>query len=127
MFASAKGGGAEIDPTKRRKNLKIRGIADRHGLPLSVRTHAANRHEVALVQLSFEFHMVDTMPENLIGDRAYDSDKLGEELRNVGIEMTSPHQQNRVKPKTSQRIVSVCDAIGDSPICRRPWRMVPTS
>ena len=32
------------------------GIVDRReGLPLSVSTHAANHHEVTLVQLSFEF------------------------------------------------------------------------
>ena len=30
-------------------------IVDRHGLPLAVSTHAANHHEVTLVQLSFEF------------------------------------------------------------------------
>jgi hypothetical protein len=29
-------------------------------------------------------------PENLIGDRAYDSDPLDEELRNDGIEMIAP-------------------------------------
>jgi hypothetical protein len=30
----------------------------------------------------------EAKPENLIGDRAYDSDPLDEELRNDGIEMT---------------------------------------
>ena len=33
-FAMAKGGGAEIGPTKRGKGLKIMAIVDRHGLPL---------------------------------------------------------------------------------------------
>src|SRR6516165_8096138 len=47
---------------------------DRHGLPLSVSTHAANHHEVRLVQLCFDFYMIEAKPENLIGDRAYDSD-----------------------------------------------------
>jgi hypothetical protein len=32
-FAIAKGGGAEIGPTKRGKGLKIMAIVDRHGLP----------------------------------------------------------------------------------------------
>jgi transposase len=40
-FAMAKGGGAEIGATKRGKGLKIMAIVDRHGLPLSVSTHAA--------------------------------------------------------------------------------------
>jgi Transposase DDE domain len=70
----AKGGGAEIGATKRGKGMKIMAIVDRHGLPLSVSTHAANHHEVRLVQLCFDFYMIEAKPENLIGDRAYDSD-----------------------------------------------------
>jgi hypothetical protein len=39
-FAMAKGGGAEIGPTKRGKGIgmKIMAIVDRHSLPLSVST-----------------------------------------------------------------------------------------
>src|SRR6478609_5846870 len=51
----------------------------RHGLPLSVSTHAANHHEVRLVQLCFDFYRIEAKPENLIGDRAYDSDPLDKE------------------------------------------------
>ena len=51
--------------------MKIMAIVDRHGLPLSVSTHAANHHEVRLVQLCFDFYMIEAKPENLIGDRAY--------------------------------------------------------
>jgi hypothetical protein len=54
--------------------MKIMAIVDRHGLPLSVSTHAANHHEVRLVQQCFDFYMIEAKPENLIGDRAYDSD-----------------------------------------------------
>jgi hypothetical protein len=43
---------------------------DRHGLPLSVSTHAANHHEVRLVQLCSDFYVIDAKPESLIGDRA---------------------------------------------------------
>ena len=41
-FASAKGGGDEIGKTRRGKGVKIMAIVDRHGMPLSVSTHAAN-------------------------------------------------------------------------------------
>jgi hypothetical protein len=34
--------------------MKIMAIVERHGLPLSVSTHAANHHEVRLVQLCFD-------------------------------------------------------------------------
>ena len=77
-------------------------IVDRHGL-LSVSTHAANHHEVRLVQLCFDFYMIEAKPENLIGDRAYDSDPLDEELRNDGIEMIAPHRSNHSKPPTQDR------------------------
>ena len=65
-----------------------------------VSRHAANNHEVTLVQLSFDFYMIESKPENLIGDRAYDSDKLDGELCQKGIEMISPHRQGRMKPTT---------------------------
>jgi hypothetical protein len=74
--------------------MKIMAIVDRHGLPLSVSTHAADHHEVRLVQLCFDFYMIEAKPENLIGDRAYDSDPLDEELRNNGIKMIAPHSCN---------------------------------
>src|SRR5215813_10481489 len=85
-FVIAKAGWAEIGATKLGKGMKIMAIVDRHGLPLSVSTHAANHHEVRLVQLCFDFYMIEAKPENLIGDRAYDSDPLDEELRRDGIE-----------------------------------------
>src|SRR5215472_8370240 len=56
-----------------------------------------------LVQLCFDFYMIEAKPENLIGDRAYDSDPLDEELRNLGIEMIAPHRSNRSKPPTQER------------------------
>src|SRR6059058_4841969 len=102
-FVMAKGGGAGIGPTKRGKGMKIMAIVDRHGLPLSVSTHAANHHEVRLVQLCFDFYMIEAKPENLIGDRAYDSDPLDAELRKDGIEMIAPHRCNRSKPPTQDR------------------------
>ena len=69
-------------------------------LAYSVSTHAANHHEVRLVQLCFDFYMIEEKPENLIVDRAYDSDPLDEELRRGGIEMIAPHRANRSKPPT---------------------------
>ena len=86
-----------------RKRHENHGDCDRHQLSLSVSTHAANHHEVRLVQLCFDFYMIEAKPENLIGDRAYDSDPLDEELRNDGIEMIAPHRSNRSKPPTQDR------------------------
>ncbi len=58
-------------------------------------THAANLHEVRLVQLCFDFYIIEAGPENLIGDGAYDSDPLDKELRKDGIEMVAPHRSIR--------------------------------
>ena len=102
MFSSAKGGGAEVGPTKRGKGVKIMGIVDREGLPLSVSTHAANHHEVTLVQLSFEFYMIEATPEHLIGDKAYDSDPLDAELKVEGVEMIAPHRKNQAAQDTGR-------------------------
>lgn len=99
-FANGRGGGLEIGNTKCGKGVKIMAIVDRAGLPLSVSTHAANHHEVKLVQLSFDFYMIEALPEILIGDRAYDSDDLDNDLRGKGIKMVSPHRKNRKKPGT---------------------------
>ena len=100
MFSSAKGGGEEIAATKRGKGVKIMGIVDRHGLPLAVSTHAANHHELTLVQLCFDFYMIEAKPESLIGGKAYDSDQLDAELNEEGVEMVAPHRGGRKKPKT---------------------------
>ena len=110
-FASAKGGGDEIGPTRRGKGVKIMAIVDRHGLPLAVTTYAANHHEVTLVQLTFDFYMIEAKPDNLIGDRAYDSDQLDAALRAQGTEMISPHRSNE---NARHRMVDGCAAMSDA-------------
>ena len=70
------------------------------GQPLSFGTHAANHHEGTLVQLNFEFYMIEATPEHLIGDKAYDSDPLAAELKVEGVEMIAPHRKNRKRRKT---------------------------
>jgi transposase len=70
-----------------------------------VSTHAANHHEVTLVQLSFDFYMIEAKPENLIGDKAYDSDALDEELKKDGVEMIAPHRSTRkLKTQDGRRL-----------------------
>jgi hypothetical protein len=83
--------------------MKIIAMVDRHGLPLSVSTHVANHPEVRLVQLCFDFYMIEAKPETLIGDRAYDSGPFDDELRKDGIEMVAPHRSNPGKHATQDR------------------------
>jgi len=78
----------------------LRALADRSGLPLSVRAASASPHEVTLVGEVLDGRFVSEKPERLIGDRAYDSDPLDAELAKMGIKMIAPHRNNRKKPKT---------------------------
>ena len=64
------------------------------GLPQEI-THGANHHEVTLVQLSFDFYMLEAKPKHLIGDRAYDSDGLDDDLKQDGVNMIAPHRSTR--------------------------------
>ena len=52
---------------------------------------AANITKSVWCSCASDFYMIEAKPENLIGDRAYDSDPLDEELRRDGIEMILPH------------------------------------
>ena len=75
-------------------------IVDRSYLPLSLSPHAANHHEVKRVQFSFNFYMIEAMPEVLIAHRADDRDDLDDDLRGKGIKLVSPHKKNSKKPRT---------------------------
>jgi transposase len=76
-------------------------IADRNGLPVTAFTASASPHEVTLVGKTIDSRFVDPTPELLIGDRAYDSDPLDQEIREeYGNEVVAPHKENRRKPAT---------------------------
>jgi transposase len=70
-------------------------VADRHGLPVAVRVESVTPHGVKLVSSTLAQMIIPEAPQNLIGDNAYDSDKLDTELRSYGIELVSPHRSNR--------------------------------
>jgi transposase len=85
-----------VGKTKRGKGTKIMGIADRHGLPVALRTESASPAEVKLVESTLDERIVADVPERLIGDKAYDSDRLDENLmQNYGIEMIAPNRAKR--------------------------------
>jgi transposase len=95
-----KGTGASLRPkkvgkTKRGKRTKIMAVADRHGLPVAVNVESAAPHEVKLATSTLVQMIVPEAPQKLIGDNAYDSDKLDTELRRYGIELIAPHRSNR--------------------------------
>ena len=70
-------------------------VADRHGLPVAICVESAIPHEVKLATSTLVQMLIPEAPQNLIGDNAYDSDKLDAELRYYGIELIAPHRSNR--------------------------------
>ena len=93
-------GGCAVGKTKRGKGTKLMAVADGAGLPVAIHTTSASPHEVTLVEATLEQSFVAVGPERLIGDRAYDSDRLDAQLEAQGIDMITPHKSNRVRKAT---------------------------
>ena len=54
-----------------------------------------------MVEATIDSGFTQYAPDRIIGDRAYDSDKLDERLSDQrGIEMIAPHRKGRKKPAT---------------------------
>jgi transposase len=99
-FCSGQKRGLLVGKTKRGKGTKIMGIADGHALPLALRTESASPAEVKLVEATLEERVVADVPERLIGDKAYDSDRLDQQMmEKFGTEMIAPNRANR-DPRT---------------------------
>jgi transposase len=100
-FCSGKKRGDGVGKTKRGKGTKIMGLTDAFGLPIAVDATSASPHEVTLVDQTLDACFLNNVPEKVIGDRAYDSDKLDKRLaQERGVEMIAPHKGNRKKPVT---------------------------
>ena len=97
--------GRLVGKTKRGKGTKIMGIADRHGLPVALRTESASPAEVKLVEQTMAERIVPDVPERLIGDKAYDSDRLDQSLmQNYGTEMIAPNRAKRSRTQDGRRL-----------------------
>ncbi len=101
-FSKARGGGDGIGKTKAGKGVKIMVLVDAKGLPIAIDTMSATPHENQLVQPLFDFMLTNEKPERIIGDKAYDSDRLDAELEAQGIEMIAPHRRNRKAENKTQ-------------------------
>ena len=96
--------GRLVGKTKRGKGTKIAGRTNGHGLPLALRTESASPAEVKLVTATLEARVVADVPVRLIGDKAYDSDRLDEQLmQEYGTELIAPNKINRRVPTQDGR------------------------
>jgi transposase len=104
LLHGGKKGGLAVGPTKRGKGTKIIALADAHSLPLAVSIESASPHESQLVEGVLGHSFLDTLPARLIGDKAYDSDRLDRDLaERYGIEMIAPHRGERRTPTQDGR------------------------
>lgn len=74
-------------------------VADRNGLPIAAWITSGERHETRNVLDTLKARFVKPLPQRLIGDKAYDSDKLDAQLKEQGVELIAPHTSTR-KHKT---------------------------
>ncbi|MFP3867553.1 MAG: transposase [Desulfobacteraceae bacterium] len=88
-------------------------VVDGQGIPLGVTVTSASPAEVTLVAEALEMIKVPrpgrgrprTRPKKLVGDKAYDSDKLRQILAVRGISLLVPFRRNRKnKRKQSERV-----------------------
>jgi transposase len=101
-FSKARGGGDGVGVTKAGKGVKVMLLVDARGLPVAVTTGSAGPHESKLVQGLFDFMLTLDAPRRIIGDKAYDSDALDEDLDDEGIELIAPHRRNRKPENVTQ-------------------------
>ena len=100
-FCSGKKRGDGVCKTKKGKGTKIMGLTDASGLPIAIDTTSAQPHEIKLVEQTLDACFLEHVPEKVIGDKAYDSDKLDQKLADErGIDLIAPHKGNRKQPAT---------------------------
>jgi transposase len=76
-------------------------IADAAGFPVAAHVESASPHEIRLLEATIDSGFTQYAPDRLIGDKAYDSDKLDKQLsEDRGIELIAPHKGNRKKQRT---------------------------
>ena len=102
-FAAAKKGGARSEKRNAARGRRSWQLQIVNGLPVSVCIESATPHEVTLATSTLLQMVVPEAPQNLIGDNAYDSDRLDEELSFYGIQLIAPHRHNRKNPTQDGR------------------------
>ena len=84
-------------------------IADGRGLPLAVTIASASPGEVTLVEQTLDAQFLTASPARLIGDKAYDSDKLDARLAaEWDVEMIAPNRGGRGQTQDGRQLRRYC-------------------
>jgi transposase len=104
-FRERQKGGFAVGPTRRGKGTKIIAVAAENSLPLAVSVDSASPAECQLVEYVLAGSFLDQLPTRLIGDKAYDSDRLDRTLwEEYGIDMIAPNRRNRSKSQDARKL-----------------------
>jgi transposase len=71
-------------------------VADRNGLPIAIRIASGETHEATLALKTIQSCFTEDLRVNLIGDKAYDSAALRDQMSSLGIELISPRRSGRL-------------------------------
>lgn len=78
-------------------------VVDGNGIPLSFSVHKASPAENTLLEETLEGCPKKLRPKKLIGDKAYDDDKLDRRVRDsFGVELIAPNRRNRRKTQDAR-------------------------
>ncbi|SFS21256.1 Transposase DDE domain-containing protein [Granulicella pectinivorans] len=98
-------GGFAVGPTRRGKRTKIVALAAGNSLPLAVSVQSASPAECQLVEEVLAGSFLDELPARMIGDKAYDSDRLDlRHKKEYGIEMMAPNRRNGGKTQDRRKL-----------------------
>jgi transposase len=90
-----------VGKTKKGKGTKIMGLTDAFGLPIAIDATSAQPHEITRVEQTLDACFLEHLPDKVIGDKAYDSDKLDQKLADErNVDLIAPHKDNRRQPAT---------------------------
>lgn len=80
-------------------------VVDAGGSPIGITIESASPHEVKLAADAIKNVQTKEPPEKVIGDKAYTSQKLREELGDAGIELIAPDKENsRYKTQDKRKL-----------------------
>ena len=94
-----------VGRTRGGKATKSMAVADRHDLPIAAGIASGERHETQLTLETLDACFATQVPFVLIGDKAYDSDKLDRGLARLGIKMVAPHRRNGQRKTQDGRVL----------------------
>lgn len=105
MFVRARYSGEQVGLTRHGKGSKLQALVNDDSLPLAIQMESANPHESTTALALLE--LVDELPAIVVADKAYDSDKLRDEVKELDAKLVVPHKSNRKRPPRDQEDIGI--------------------